>query len=133
VAVYWQAISIRQKNNLRLLFQPQIKTKRSPPRFTLILQQLKQAKRSSDGVENVYQKALAISSDYYTAHFNLGLFYKRSEQFEKAEHEFREALRCNYTSPSAHQNLAEVLRKVGKLQEAEKHERIAKDYNENEQ
>jgi hypothetical protein len=94
---------------------------------------VKQAKQSSDGVESLYKKALAISPDYYTAHFNLGLFYKRSEQFEKAKHEFNEAIRCNYKSPAAHQNLAEVLEKLGKLEEAEQHHAIAKElgmYNE---
>ncbi|HSE41293.1 MAG TPA: tetratricopeptide repeat protein [Acidobacteriota bacterium] len=88
---------------------------------------LKQAKNVSDDVENLYHKALAINPDYYTAHFNLGLFYKKSGQLKKAEQEFREAIRCNYSSPQAHQNLADVLREMGKPEESEKHMRIAKE------
>ena len=89
---------------------------------------VKQAKNISEDVEKLYKQALEINPDYYTAHFNLGIFYQRSGQLEKAAHEFKEAIRCNYNSPPAHRNLADVLRQQGKLDEAEKHKRIAEGF-----
>jgi tetratricopeptide (TPR) repeat protein len=89
---------------------------------------VKQAKNVTADVENLYRNAIAMNPDYYTAHFNLAIFYQRSGQFEKAANEFKEAIRCNYNSPAAHRNLAEVLQQQGKLEEAKKHRDIASEF-----
>jgi len=38
------------------------------------------------------ERALAIDADYHEAHYNLGCYYRKREQFERAEHHLRRAI-----------------------------------------
>lgn len=78
-------------------------------------------------VEELYRKALAIDPNYFTAHFNLGLYYKQNQKTEEAIREFEAALKSNPNSAEAHRNLAELLRKAGREAEAQKHDQKAKE------
>jgi tetratricopeptide (TPR) repeat protein len=59
-------------------------------------------------VEDLYRKALQLQPNYFTAHFNLGLYYKKSGRTEEAIRQFQEALRANPRSGTARQNLEEL-------------------------
>lgn len=62
--------------------------------------------------EMLYKKALGLAPNYYTAHFNLGLYYKKHQQIEEARKQFEAALRANPRSQAARQQLEEISRKA---------------------
>ncbi len=80
-----------------------------------------------------YQKALAIlpnavEAQYNSqtqAHFNLGLIYRSQKQWKEAESEFRAFLHDEPNEARAHTALAEVLRAMGRFDEAIKEAQIA--------
>ena len=56
-----------------------------------------------------YQKALALSPDYYPAHNNLGAAYLGEHKASDAQKEFEAALKLNQNDSQAYFNLANVL------------------------
>jgi tetratricopeptide (TPR) repeat protein len=78
-------------------------------------------------VEELYRKALQIDPNYFTAHFNLGLFYKQNHRDAEAIQELEAAIKCNPNSAAAHHNLAELLKQNGREAEAEQHEAKAEE------
>ena len=67
-----------------------------------------QVQGKNTGVEGLYLKSLQLEPNYFTAHFNLGLFYRRAGRNEDAVREFRAALQANPRSEAARRNLAEL-------------------------
>lgn len=60
------------------------------------------------GVEDLYRKALELAPDYFTAHFDLGLYYKKSGRIAEAVTQFQEAVRANPRSETARRMLLET-------------------------
>ena len=56
-----------------------------------------------------YEKALALSPDFYPAHNNLGSAYLSRQNFKLAQTHFEAALKSNQNDAQAHFNLANVL------------------------
>lgn len=67
-----------------------------------------QMQGNNAGVEELYRKSLALQPNYFTAHFNLGLYYKMAGRNTEAIAEFQAALRANPRSDAARQNLGEL-------------------------
>ncbi len=78
-------------------------------------------------VEDLYRKALSIDPNYFTAHFNLGLFYKQNHRDTEAIVQFEAALKGNPNSAEAHRHLAELLKQKGQTRESEDHFQRAKE------
>jgi protein O-mannosyl-transferase len=72
-------------------------------------------------VEDLYKKAIAIIPMYFSAHFNLGLYYKQGGQSDKAIQEFETALKINPDSAASHRYLAELYKQQDKTTEAKDH------------
>jgi protein O-mannosyl-transferase len=72
-------------------------------------------------IETLYKKALSLDPNYFSAHFNLGLFYKQNFRNEEAIQQFEAALKSNPNSAAAHRHLAELLKGKGLTQKAETH------------
>lgn len=88
---------------------------------------VRQMEGSANGVEDLYRKALHLEPGYFTAHFNLALYYKNRGNADDAILQFQEALRSNPKSVAAHSNLAGLLKQKGRDAEAEEHERLARE------
>jgi tetratricopeptide (TPR) repeat protein len=73
-----------------------------------------------ENIEDIYKKAIAIIPKYFTAHFNLGLYYKQNGRPDEAIHEFETALKINPNS-ATHRHLAELYKQKGKTREAQDH------------
>ncbi|MEW6363325.1 MAG: tetratricopeptide repeat protein [Acidobacteriota bacterium] len=72
-----------------------------------------------DGLEVGYQrKALAVKPDFYQAMGNLGAFYRRRGELDKALECFGEALRVNQDYADAYSNRASVYVEMGRPSEA---------------
>jgi tetratricopeptide (TPR) repeat protein len=55
-----------------------------------------------------YQRSLAIASDFYPAHNNLGSVYSRTANFPAAQAQFEEAIKLNGSDAEARLNLGNV-------------------------
>jgi tetratricopeptide (TPR) repeat protein len=65
--------------------------------------------------ETVFQRAIAVTSNNYVAHNNLGIAFLRANRLEEAEYHFRAAARIKADDPEAHTNLGNVLCREGKV------------------
>jgi tetratricopeptide (TPR) repeat protein len=65
--------------------------------------------------ETVFQRAIAVTSNNYVAHNNLGIAFLRGNRLEEAEYHFRAAARIKADDPEAHTNLGNVLCREGKV------------------
>ena len=71
---------------------------------------VRQMQGSDKDVEALYRKSLSIDPHYYTAHFNLGLYYKKAGRIDEAIQHFQEAVKSNPKSAPARQNLDSILK-----------------------
>lgn len=78
-------------------------------------------------VEELYLKSLSLDSNYFTAHFNLGLYYQQNGRDTEAIQQFEAALKSNPNSAASHRHLGELYTKKGLTQDAEQHYRMAKE------
>ncbi|ADO44627.1 TPR repeat-containing protein [Hydrogenobacter thermophilus TK-6] len=65
-----------------------------------------------------YEKALQKDKNMWKAHFNLGNVYAKMEDYAKAEREYKRALELKPNDPDILNNLAWVLYKQGRKEEA---------------
>ncbi len=65
------------------------------------------------------EQAVMIRQDFLAAHFNLGVVYKRIEEYEKARAEFRKALQIDPNSVQALLQVGQTYEEQGFLDEAE--------------
>ncbi len=65
-----------------------------------------------------YKKAISLCPDFYNAHYNLGLIYKKAKKFEDAIKEFKEAIRVKSDFSEAHFSLALIYDESNKFEEA---------------
>jgi Flp pilus assembly protein TadD len=77
------------------------------------------AGKKDDAIKH-YQKALALASDYYPAHNNLGSDYLSKSDFSDARKEFEEVIRLNQSDAEAYFNLSNVSMITGQLADAQK-------------
>ncbi len=78
---------------------------------------VRQMRGNNKDVEMLYRKSLSLDPQYYTAHFNLGLYYKNAGRTEEAIQEFREAVKSNPKSAPAKQHLEALLKSSSSIDE----------------
>ncbi len=75
--------------------------------------------------ETLFQHAAEVTAGNYLAHNNLGEFYLTHNQNQQAALHIQAALRIRPAYPEAHANLALILRRAGRLPDAERQYREA--------
>jgi tetratricopeptide (TPR) repeat protein len=65
------------------------------------------------------EKGLSIDPNYWTGHYNLGRVYEKLARYSDAIEEYRTELRY-YESPDARFNLASLLGRLGRIEEAKR-------------
>ena len=77
-----------------------------------------QNSQNSDECIKLYEKSIELNNRHYLSFNGLGNFYLKSNQFEKAENYYKQAIKINSKrSAKIFKNLAYVLEKQGKNQE----------------
>ncbi|MBI3814895.1 MAG: tetratricopeptide repeat protein [Nitrospinae bacterium] len=72
----------------------------------------------SETESTYYKKAISLCPDFYKAHYNLGLIYKKGGKFEDAVKEFKDALRIKQDFAEAHFSLALIYDESNKFEDA---------------
>jgi tetratricopeptide (TPR) repeat protein len=80
--------------------------------FTFLGELLEDVDRGSEA-KMCYQKALEVDPANYEAHFNLGLWYKTRQDYERAIKHFRQAIEINENFTEAISQLAIVMWQYG--------------------
>ncbi len=86
-------------------------------RFAEFADQLRRAGKLSDAT-TICARGLAHNPDYATGHLVMGEIFRDAGLLEKAEREYREALRLDQAHPRAHLRLGELYLSRGQVKEA---------------
>jgi len=76
-----------------------------------------QARQWEDDL-TLYRHALKVDADNQVAHFGLGLYYSRQGDLDRAFHHYTEAIRIMPTQPDYLNNIAGILNRLGRPEEA---------------
>jgi len=76
---------------------------------------------------SLMERAVSVTSDNYTMHFNLAIAYGDEERWEDSANEYREAIKILPRAHEPHTNLAIILFAFGKYPEAWKEVHICED------
>jgi tetratricopeptide (TPR) repeat protein len=68
--------------------------------------------------ETLYRHALAVTTNNYTAHYNLAVTLDKENKTDEAVVHYQEALRLNPDAPSVHKNIGNIFFKKGQFDEA---------------
>jgi Tfp pilus assembly protein PilF len=66
----------------------------------------------------LYQKVLALDSNYAHAHNNLGTIFKELGEIQKAKECFEKTIEINPNHVNAHSNLGVIFKELGEIQKA---------------